>query len=57
MSNGSRLSRRAELSLGCLQIHPPALMMQKTRLAMPARGPFEEHKIKKCKKKNEIKKT
>lgn len=29
MSNGSRLSRKAELSLVCLQIHPLALMMQK----------------------------
>lgn len=29
MSNGSRLSRKAELSLVRLQIHPPALMMQK----------------------------
>lgn len=36
MSDGSRLSCKAELSLVCLQIHPPALMMQKDAWLCPS---------------------
>lgn len=56
MSNGSRLSRKAKLSLVCLQIRPPALMMQKTCPAMPAHKPFEEYGRRKKWNKKDLKK-